>query len=44
MSLGLLVSRVFTAATTELLKLETFRRGLLVLCCDVVATFAIRAL
>ena len=44
MSLGLLVTRVLTAATAELLELETFRRDLLILGSDVVATFAIRAL
>jgi hypothetical protein len=44
MSFGFLMVRVFTAATTELLEFETFRRGLLVLCSDVVATFAIGAL
>ena len=44
MSLGFLMIRVLTAATAELLKLETFLRGLLILCSDVVATFAIRAL
>ena len=44
MSFGFLVIRVLTAATTELLKLKTFRRGLLILCSDVVATFAIRTL
>ena len=43
-SLGFLMIRVLTAATTELLKLETFRRGLLVLGRDVIATLAIRAL
>jgi len=42
--LRLLVARVLTAATAELLKLKTFRSGLFVLCSDVVATFAIRTL
>ena len=44
MSLGLLVARVLSAATAELLKLETFRCGFLILCSDVVATLAIRTL
>jgi len=44
MSFGFLMIRVLTAATTELFEFETFRRGLLVLCRDVIATFAIRAL
>ena len=41
MSFGFLMSRVLTAATAELLKLETFRGGLLILCSNVVATLAI---
>jgi hypothetical protein len=35
---------VLTAATTELLELQTFRRSLLVLGSDVVATLALGAL
>ncbi len=44
MSFGFLMIRVLTAATTELFEFETFRRGFLVLCRDVIATLAIRAL
>jgi hypothetical protein len=43
-SLGLLMIDVLTAATTELLELQTFRRSLLVLGSDVVATLALGAL
>jgi hypothetical protein len=43
-SLGFLMTRVLSTATAELLELKTFRGGLLILCSDVVATFAIRAL
>ena len=44
MSLGLLVIDVLTAATTELLELETFRGGLLVLRRHIVATLTLCAL
>ena len=42
--LRFLVTRVLTAATAKLLKLETFRGGFLVLGSDVVAALAIRTL
>ena len=44
MSLGFLMIDVLTAATTELLELETFRGGLLVLGSHVVTTLALCAL
>ena len=40
-SLGLLVIDVLTAATTELLKLESFRRSLLILRSHIVATLTL---
>ncbi len=43
-SLGFLVIYVLTAATAELLELETFGRSLLVLGSDVVPTLALDAL
>ena len=44
MSLGFLMIDVLTAATTELLELETLGRSLLVLCSYVVPAFALDAL
>src|ERR1700730_17174260 len=44
MSLGLFMIRVLTAAPAKLTKLPTIRCRLLVLCGDVVAALAIRAL
>ena len=44
MSLGFLMIYVLTAATTELLELETFRGSLLVLCSYVVPALALDAL
>jgi hypothetical protein len=44
MSLGLLVIDVLTAATTELLELQAFRGGLLVLGRHIVATLTFGAL
>ena len=44
MSFRLFVIRVLTAAPTKLTELQTIRGCLLVLCSDVVAAFAVRAL
>ena len=44
MLLGLFMIRVLTAAPAKLTELQTIRGCLLVLCRDVVAAFAVRAL